>query len=65
MITPASAVWNVLHVEGFFVSVEDMPADPRMRDQNSWYGVACLKMPDFPDCPNNFIAVLDIDFDRN
>ena len=62
MLTPAHGIFQILVLEGFCVSIDDMPNDPSARDPNAWYAISCLKMPDFSTCPNNFIAVLDVDY---
>ena len=62
MITPAHSIFQILVVEGFCKSIEDMPRNPAERDPNVWYAVSCLKMPDFEGCPNNLIGVLDMDY---
>lgn len=49
-------------MERYFTSIEEMPSDPHLRNPTTWYGVACLKMPDFYNSPNHLIAVLDADY---
>ena len=62
MITPANALFQLFTVEQFCVSIEDMPAEPALRDPSVFYAISGTKMPDFLDCPNHFIAILDMDY---